>query len=101
MGLKYIEHIKSIVLTILVLLSLLLTFSIWSYTPNLQIIEETPVNQISVGTEKEIDDVIKPYRILFHEGENFFGTVTSTEIDEIMEKYQIGNHRVSNLYKVI
>ncbi|BDH63778.1 hypothetical protein MTP04_39080 [Lysinibacillus sp. PLM2] len=86
MGLKYIEHIKSIVLTILVLLSLLLTFSIWSYTPNLQIIEETPVNQISVGTEKEIDDVIKPYRILFHEGENFFGTVTSTEIDEIMEK---------------
>lgn len=49
---KYIEHIKSIILLFLVLLSIVLTFSIWTYTPNLQVIEETQVDQLVVGKQK-------------------------------------------------
>nr|WP_106782014.1 two-component system activity regulator YycH [Lysinibacillus timonensis] len=86
MGLKYIELTKSIILTILVILSLVLTFSIWSYTPNLQTIDEAAVEQITVGPEKTINEVIKPYRILFSEENTLRGTLTSSEIDEIISK---------------
>ena len=45
MGLKYVEQIKSIVLTLLVVLSVTLTFTIWTYTPTYETIEQAPVAQ--------------------------------------------------------
>ncbi len=84
MGLKTVELVKSILLTFLVLLSLVLTFSIWSYTPNLQIIEEKPVNQIKLGTDKVLSDVVKPYRVIFSDDEGLRGTIGSEEIDELL-----------------
>lgn len=84
MGLKVVELFKSIVLTFLVLLSLVLTFSIWNYTPNLQTIDDTKINQVIVGAEKTLNDVIKPYRILFKNDGEFYGTVDSIEINSIL-----------------
>lgn len=84
MGLKLVELVKSIVLTFLVLLSLVLTFSIWNYTPNLQTINETRVNQINLGTEKTLYDVIKPFRILYKNEGEFRGTVNASRIDEVL-----------------
>ena len=84
MGLKIVELLKSIVLTVLVLLSLLLTFSIWNYMPNLQTINETKVNQITLGTEKTLFDVIKPYRILYKDEGVFQGTISSSKIEEVL-----------------
>ncbi|MFY3792546.1 YycH family regulatory protein [Ureibacillus sp. MALMAid1270] len=86
MGLKVVELLKSIVLTVLVLLSLVLTFSIWNYTPTLQTIDDTKMNQIILGTEKKLNDVIKPYRILFKDEGNFHGTVNSIEINSILSQ---------------
>ncbi|HWL25154.1 MAG TPA: two-component system activity regulator YycH [Ureibacillus sp.] len=86
MGLKLVELLKSIVLTFLVLLSLVLTFSIWSYTPNLQPISESRVNQISLGSEKNLYDLIKPYRILYKDEDIFRGTVKSSEIEDVLAK---------------
>lgn len=82
---KHVEQIKSFVLFLLVVLSLILTFSIWSYTPNYQIIEESQVEQISIGEQKELYDVIKPYRLLVHENGSFSGTSASTVINDVME----------------
>lgn len=84
MGLKLVELVKSIVLTFLVLLSLVLTFSIWNYTPNLQIIDETEVNQISIGSEKAMSDVIKPFRILYKDNGEFRGTIDSLRIEQVL-----------------
>ncbi|KGR79855.1 hypothetical protein CD29_04840 [Ureibacillus manganicus DSM 26584] len=81
---KIVELFKSIVLTVLVLLSMLLTFSIWNYTPNLQTINDTRVNQINLGTEKTLHDVVKPFRILYKDEGVFQGTVDSSKIDEVL-----------------
>lgn len=83
---KYIEHIKSIILLFLVILSLILTFLIWTYTPNLQIIEESQVNQLMVGKQKKLYEVIKPYRILVRENGEWTGTVGSSTINDITEQ---------------
>lgn len=83
---KYIEHIKSIILLFLVILSIILTFLIWTYTPNLQIIEETQVDQMMVGKQKNLHEVIKPYRILVRENGEWTGTVGSRAINEISEQ---------------
>ncbi|SOC08203.1 regulatory protein YycH of two-component signal transduction system YycFG [Ureibacillus xyleni] len=81
---KYVEQVKSIILTFLVGLSLILTFSIWSYTPPYQVIEESQVEQITVGEHKTLEKVIQPYRILLSNEQQFSGTISSTLIDNIM-----------------
>lgn len=91
---KYVEQVKSIFLLFLVVLSLILTFLIWTYTPNYKIIEETEVGQISIGEAKNIKDVIKPYRLLIREDNRWTGTVASKTINDLMEnlsKFQATN----------
>ncbi|WP_176400079.1 YycH family regulatory protein [Ureibacillus sinduriensis] len=82
---KHVEQIKSFVLFLLVILSLILTFSIWTYTPNYENIEDSAVKQIKLGDEKEIQEVLKPYRILSYENGNFSGTVSTSAVRNVME----------------
>lgn len=81
---RHIETIKSVVLLLLVLLSLILTFLIWTYTPNFQIIEEPEVEQITIGSPKEVKDVVKPHRILVRSNNNWIGTHDTKPIDLMM-----------------
>lgn len=81
---KRIEQIKSVVLTLLVILSILLTFSIWTYKPNYPNIEESQVEQITVGKQKELLQVIKPYRVLATKDNALTGTISPVRINEIM-----------------
>lgn len=81
---KYIEHIKSVVLFLLVSLSLFLTFMIWNYQPNYKTAEDATAKQVSIGSKKAIEQVIKPYRILFKDGDTFTGSVSGTVIDSLM-----------------
>ncbi|MEK9200194.1 two-component system activity regulator YycH [Lysinibacillus halotolerans] len=81
---KHIEQIKSFVLFLLVILSLILTFSIWTYTPDYQPIKDSQVEPITVGQQKELHEVLKPYRILAHDNGKLLGTIQSTQIDRIM-----------------
>ncbi|RQW74007.1 hypothetical protein EBB45_13765 [Lysinibacillus composti] len=84
MGVKHLEQIKSIVLFLLVVLSLILTFTIWSYTPNYQYIDETQVDRVTVGEQKKINDIIKPYRIVLREDGFWRGTVSTSSINKMM-----------------
>lgn len=84
MGVKYVEPLKSTFLLLLVILSMILTFSIWSYTPPYQVIEESQVEQITVGDQKELHQVVKPYRLLVNQNGNFSGTITNSVMDDLM-----------------
>lgn len=92
---KHVEQIKSVILLILVLLSIVLTFAIWTYTPSLQVIKETQVDQLMVGKKKNLHEVIKPYRILVREQDEWKGTIGSETIDYFMEI--MGNWKASEL----
>ncbi|MBE1556497.1 YycH family regulatory protein [Sporosarcina limicola] len=88
MGLKYIEIVKSIVLLILVMLSFLFTFAIWTYTPRYETIEQLPTVDISIAKKQIIDEVIKPYKLLLNFDGNLKGTYDSTEIEYVMKELE-------------
>ncbi|WPK13060.1 two-component system activity regulator YycH [Lysinibacillus louembei] len=83
---KYIEHIKSIILFLLVALSMTLTFLTWNYKPKYQTIEDIQVEHVALGEQKALNRVVKPYRLLFKGEENFTGTISSAVIDTLMDE---------------
>jgi len=84
MGLKYIEHAKSIFLALLIVLSVTLTFTIWTYTPTYETIESTPVVDILIADSKRIDDVIKPYKIITSREKGMTGTMEPFNLDRVV-----------------
>jgi regulatory protein YycH of two-component signal transduction system YycFG len=66
---------------------MILTFSIWSYTPPYQVIEESQVEQITVGEQKELHQVLKPYRLLVNENGNLSGTITDSVMDDLISTF--------------
>ena len=84
---KYIEPIKSLILFFLVLMSLVLTFMIWSYKPDYPFTEDPQADSILIGDTKKIPDIIKPYRMLFSTEEGFSGAVSTTAIDPVMQYF--------------
>lgn len=69
------ETIKSFVLTMLVGLSLLLTFSLWNYQQNYQFFSKNEyVDQQNLGgTKVTKKDIIEPNSIIFHNNGTFYG----------------------------
>ncbi|WP_166462416.1 YycH family regulatory protein [Psychrobacillus vulpis] len=80
---KYIEQVKSVILLLLILLSLTLTFTIWTYSPSYDTIE-TPIVNISIAEKKKMEDVVKPYRILYSQEETLNGSITSPNIEKVL-----------------
>lgn len=64
------ESIKSFILFVLVGISLLLSFILWSYQPNYDIIYDTSyVNEVDIGgNEKTKNDLVEPIKVIFHNG---------------------------------
>lgn len=109
---KYIEQVKSITLTLLVLLSIALTFFIWTYTPNYELIEQSETQEVTIGEKKEMEDVLKPYKILYRFDNEWKGSVSVTAVDELMQSFsqwkvtsflqeepKLSVHKLNNLVK--
>ena len=84
------EKIKSVVLTLLVLVSLAFTWGIWNYQPSYQTIEdganENIVNEVKIGQQRQISDLLKPTRIISHQKGQHYGTVSEQELDWVMKE---------------
>lgn len=85
---KFIEQIKSLLLTFLVLLSIVFTLLIWSYKPEYETIKETQVEEVLVGQPKDLQEVLKPYRLLYRQNEQFFGSVSSNVLERFYSQLQ-------------
>lgn len=89
---KYVEHVKTIVLFLLIFLSLALTFSIWTFTPEFEEIETTQAVEVDLGESKTVEQVIKPLKVLYHGEDETTGTIEQKNIDLLlttMKKWQI------------
>ncbi|WP_209125187.1 YycH family regulatory protein [Alkalihalobacillus sp. BA299] len=63
---KY-ENIKSATLTFLVLLSLVLTWQIWTFQPDYALLKDTDyVNNPHLNEERNVSEVIVPEQVIFH-----------------------------------
>ncbi|MBB6445438.1 YycH family regulatory protein [Bacillus benzoevorans] len=89
------ENIKSIILGILIVTSLLLTWNLWTYQPSY---EELPnskvVKDVSLGPEKKISDIVRPNQVVFHLNNQYFGTTSDLEIEKVMSEmrgWTLGN----------
>ncbi|AXI00653.1 hypothetical protein DV702_13540 [Sporosarcina sp. PTS2304] len=94
MGLKYIEPIKSIVLLLLVLLSVLFTFSVWNFSPNYEPMEQSQTIDISIAEKKTIDEIIKPYKMVINLKDQVLGSIDASKIDIILS--EMGNWEISD-----
>jgi len=82
--LKYVEQMKSIFLTLLVILSVTLTFSIWTYTPTYETIKQAPVVNISIADSKRVNDIVKPYKLIASVENGLTGTMEPFKLDQVV-----------------
>lgn len=82
------ENIKSVILVILVITSVLLTWSLWTYQPALEMLEKTnTVEEVAIGQKKEIKKIIQPDKIYYHhKKEKHYGTIDSKEIEKTVKE---------------
>ncbi|MBS4189860.1 hypothetical protein KHA94_06540 [Bacillus sp. FJAT-49705] len=80
------ENIKSLILVILVGFSVLLTWSIWTYQPNYEIMEKAKtVQEVEISAPKDAKEIIKPDRIYYHyDKDRHYGTIDPNEIEKVM-----------------
>lgn len=78
------ELIKSITLTAMILLSLVLTWSLWTFKPSHPLIEDArTVKKQEVDDPAEIQDVVNPTQIIYHNGSKLYGA----EANDLIEKF--------------
>ncbi|RZT20995.1 YycH family regulatory protein [Fictibacillus sp. BK138] len=88
------EFIKSITLTALILLSLVLTWSLWTFKPSHPLLEDArTVKKQEVEDPAEIKDVVNPTQVIYHSGNKLYGA----EANEVVEKF----HNLLNETKFI
>lgn len=81
------ENFKTIALTILVFLSIFLTWSVWTYQPKYDTMENAKVVPgVSISEQKEIKHIVKPDKVYYHQNNAHYGTIHSGEIERIMKE---------------
>ncbi|MEQ2527887.1 hypothetical protein EKG37_22820 [Robertmurraya yapensis] len=81
------ENIKSIILTILIVMSIYLTWSIWTYQPKNELMDDPSfVPSVEISESREINQVIKPVQIYYHHDNEHYGTTQISEIDRIIKE---------------
>lgn len=77
------EHIKSIILSTLVAISLVLSYSLLSYQPAYDVIQNSNydyVQNVSLGAKKQFKDVVVPTELIVHESSNHYLTTKQNNI---------------------
>jgi regulatory protein YycH of two-component signal transduction system YycFG len=82
------ETIKSIILLILVSVSIFFTWNLWTYQPNLKIVENSnnTISEVSLSEKKDIQKIVRPDRVLYHYKGDHFGTNNSVELDKLIKE---------------
>ncbi|MBM7693547.1 regulatory protein YycH of two-component signal transduction system YycFG [Peribacillus deserti] len=81
-----LETYKSIILSLLVLISIGLTYSIWAYQPKLEKADQSEFIQVSIKNQQSISSIVKPMEIIFHKNKQHFVTSSETELDKVMKE---------------
>lgn len=86
-----IENLKSILLTILVGVSFVLTWRLWTYYPNYNFIStDKVVQEVSIGSKKEIGAIVEPKQIIYHKNNRNYISDELSNINLIYKEIQKG-----------
>ncbi|UOE94115.1 two-component system activity regulator YycH [Alkalihalobacillus sp. LMS39] len=75
------ENVKSATLTLLVLLSLFLTWELWTFQPEYALLKEAEyVENTKISEERSLTDVIAPQQVILHNNED----VASLDLNDVL-----------------
>ncbi|MEH7074490.1 YycH family regulatory protein [Neobacillus drentensis] len=78
------ENIKSGILTFLVLVSILLTWNLWTYQPNYETMDKgNTVAEVTLSEKQEVQKIIRPDQVFFHDKGQHFGTNHASELEKV------------------
>lgn len=87
-----LETVKTFVLIVLIGISMLLSYTLWSYQPNSNrtiggeiVDKETDVGGLSDKTKRSM---VKPGEIIFHKQDRYYGFINAVERDQLYEEMQ-------------
>ncbi len=84
------EKIKTMILTVLVLSSIVLTGALWTYQPKYDFIENADsdyIQNVSVSNAQvDAGIIIRPSKILIHKDGKHYGIVQETEMNKLMKQ---------------
>lgn len=82
------ETVKSIVLTTLVLISIILTFGLWTYHPKYDVLQNDEyIQHVSVSnTQVDTAMIVQPSQILIHKNNAHYGIDKDEEKNEILKE---------------
>lgn len=83
------EHIKTTTLWFLILLSVFLTYQIWTFQPNYAILKSTEyIDNTQIGEEKKLQQIIRPKQVVLHQEGHYFSPVEKTGfLEQFYEDY--------------
>lgn len=80
------EGIKSIFLTALVILSLFLTWNIWTYSPNFAEINQPQyMEDVTISNKQEIASIVQPVQVLYHTDDEHYGSSSEDVLGNVMD----------------
>lgn len=83
------EHIKSVILTTLVIVSLVLSYSLWSYQPTYDVLQNQDyVQKVSIGAKRDFKDIVIPNLLVVHESNKNYETTKQSNISPIYRSLQ-------------
>lgn len=105
---KY-ENFKSAVLMILVLLSIVLTWNLWTYQPNYETMQNSNyVSSVTVNDKQELPKIIQPDMVIYHVKGEQYGSSNLNDLDKLMKElsqWTFGNvknitDKISNMKEI-
>lgn len=85
------ENFKTIVLINLVVISLFLTFNLWTYVPDSTSMQNAKFVQGNEGmNQTKISDVVRPTSIIVHKDKNHYGSKREADIESIYRPLEVG-----------
>ncbi|MGM9924711.1 MAG: YycH family regulatory protein [Bacillus sp. (in: firmicutes)] len=81
------ETIKTIILTFLVGSSLFLTWNIWTYSPNVDPIDQSSyISEVAISNKKQISEIIKPSQVMLHDEPEHYGGTSDQATDLVLNE---------------
>lgn len=85
-GMRHKEAAKSVILTLLVLMSIVLTYLMWNFSPDLSNLESQDnkkANEKTIGkpNSEKMDNAISPYQIVYNHGDKTDGALETRKLN--------------------
>ena len=85
---KKLEMVKSVILSLLIITSLLLTLAIWNYQPNIDEADNQLTDAKLNGKEETKKNLIQPSQIIFHNNDFYQGLANKNKQKELYTNIQ-------------